>query len=166
MFGFGTSKPSNDKQEAERLAIERSMHFCKEQLFKMHDCTPDEAERINKQLKDHCGTDKKLPFDFKRKVLERARQYECFANMRATDHALHAALRLAAGEHMVERAQKLGEGRRFFSKACGLGADQDFRMAAQRLMETIMMTGGVQHKGPTRAKPAERAPRAPNRAKC
>lgn len=166
MFGFSTSKASNDKQEAERLAIERSMRFCKEQLFKMHDCQPDEAERLNKLLKDHCGTDKKLPFDFKRKVLERARQYECFANMRATDCALHAALRLAAGEHMVERAQKLGEGRRLFSKACGLGADEDFRMAAQRLMDTIMMTGGVQHKGPTRAKPAGLVPPTPNRAKC
>lgn len=166
MFGFGSNTPSSDKQEAERQAIERSMQFCKDQLRKMHDCQPDEGERLHKQLKDHCGSDKKLPFDFKRKVLERARQYECFANMRATDRALHSALRLAADENMVERAQKLGEGRRLYSKACTLGADEDFRKAAQRLIETVMMTGGVQHKGPTRAKPAEIAPRAPNRAKC
>lgn len=164
MFGFGTT--NTDKQEAERLAIERSMTACKDQLRKMHDCLPDEAERLNKLLKDHCGADKKLPFDFKRKVLERARQYECFANMRAADRALHAALRLAAEEDMVHRAQKLGEGRRYFSKACTLGADEDFRKAAQRLMETIMMTGGVQHKGPTRAKPADFAPKTPNRAKA
>lgn len=165
MFGFGTTPSNSDKQEALRLAIERSIQHCKDELHKMHDCQPDEAERLNKVLKDYCGSDKQLPFDFKRKVLERARQYECFANMRATDRALHAALRLAADEDMVHRAQKLGEGRRLFSKACTLGADDDFRKAAQRLMETIMMTGGIQHKGPTRAKPAVLAPRPPNRAK-
>lgn len=164
MFGFG--KPSStDQQEAARQALERSMQHCKDVLRKMRDATPEEAERLNKALKDHCGSDKALPFDFRKKVLERARQYECFANMRATDRALHEALRLAAEEHMVERAQKLGEGRRYFGKATALGADEDFRKAAQRLIETIMMTGGVQHKGPTRAKPADIAPRAPNRAK-
>ncbi|MCR6632142.1 MAG: hypothetical protein NVV74_19985 [Magnetospirillum sp.] len=165
MFGYG-SESLAQKQEAERAALERSMQFCKDELKKMHEATPDEAERLSKGLKDHCGQDKALPFDFKRKVLERARQYECNANMRAADHALHTALRLAAEEHMVERASKLGEGRRYFSKACALGADEDFRKAAQRLIENVMMTGGVQKKGPTRAKPADIAPRAPNRAKA
>jgi hypothetical protein len=164
MFGYGTQS-LEQKQEAARQALERSMQFCRDDLKKMHDATPDEAERLAKELKDHCGGDKSLPFDFKRKVLERARLYECNANMRAADTALHTALRLAAEEHMVERARKLGEGRRFFSKACSLGADDDFRKAVQRLIENVMMTGGVQKKGPTRAKPADIAPRAPNRAK-
>jgi ribosomal protein L16 Arg81 hydroxylase len=165
MFGNGNNGLAQ-KQEAERLAIERAMQDCKNELRKMREAEPDEAERLSKLLKDRCGQDKLLPYDFKRKVLERARLYECNANMRAADKALHTALRLAAGEQMVQRAQKLGEGRRYFSKACTLGADQDFRAAAQRLMENIMLTGGVQHKGPTRAKPADIAPRAPNRAKA
>jgi|AGTN01.2.fsa_nt_gi hypothetical protein len=165
MFGFGHEVP-DQKREAERLARERSMRSCKEELFKMHEATPEEAERLGKWLKERCQEDKTLPLDFKRKVLERARTYECNANMRAADHALHVALRLAAEEHMVERAQKLGEGRRYFSKALALGAGTDFRAAAQRLIENIMLTGGVQHKGPTRAKPADIAPRAPNRAKA
>lgn len=165
MFGNNNDALAQ-KQEAERLAVERAMQSCRDDLKKMHDVTPEEAERMNKMLKDRCGQDKRLPFDFKRKVLERARMYECNANMRATDQALHNALKLAAGEHMVERAKKLGEGRRYFSKACALGAGDDFRKAAQRLMENVMMTGGIQHKGPTRAKPAEIAPRAPNRAKA
>ena len=164
MFGYGNTSQV-DKQEAERQALERAMQDCKAELRKMHEAEPDEAERLAKMLKDRCGQDKRLPFDFKRKVLDRARLYECNANMRAADRAFHAALRLAAEEQMVQRAQKLGEGRRYFSKACALGADQDFRAAAQRLMENIMLTGGVQHKGPTRAKPADIAPRAPNRAK-
>ncbi len=165
MFGYGNNSLAQ-KQEAERLAVERAMQDCKSELHKMHDAEPEEAERLGKMLKERCAQDKRLPFDFKRKVLERARVYECNANMRAADKAFHIALRLAAEEQMVQRAQKLGEGRRYFSKACALGADADFRAAAQRLMENIMLTGGVQHKGPTRAKPADIAPRAPNRAKA
>ncbi|MBC7950190.1 MAG: hypothetical protein H7Z12_00015 [Rhodospirillaceae bacterium] len=166
MFGHTSNDSLAQKQEAERIAVERAMQSCRDELKRMHEATPDDAERINKMLKDRCGQDKRLPYDFKHKVLERARLYECNANMRAADKALHAALRMAADEQMVMRAQKLGEGRRYFSKACTLGADPDFRAAAQRLMENIMMTGGVQHKGPTRAKPADFAPRAPNRAKA
>jgi hypothetical protein len=165
MFGLGHDSHAQ-KLEAEKAAVERSKQHCRDELKKMHAATPEEAERIAKSLKDHCGYDKTLPFDFKRKALELARDYERNANMRAADTALHAALRLAADEHMVERAKKLGEGRRYFSKACSLGADEDFRKAAQRLIENIMMTGGVQKKGPTRAKPADIAPRAPNRAKA
>lgn len=164
MFGFG-SESLSQKEEAARLALERSMSFCKEELKKMHDASPDDAERLSKALKDYCGGDKTLPFDFRRKVLERARDYERNANMRAANEALHSALRMAAEEQMVERARKLGEGRRYFSKACALGADDDFRKAAQRLIENVMMTGGIQKKGPTRAKPADIAPKAPNRAK-
>lgn len=164
MFGFGHENLTQ-KLEAERAALERSKQFCRDELKKMHEAGPEEAERLGKALKDHCGHDKALPYDFKRKALELARTYECNSNMRAADVALHQALRLAAEEHMVERAQKLGEGRRYFSKACALGADEDFRKAAQRLIENVMMTGGVQKKGPTRAKPADMAPRAPNRAK-
>lgn len=164
MFGFGQHAPDS-RREAELLAIEQAKRVCKVELAKMHDASPDEAERLGKWLKERCGQDKSLPLDFKRKVLERARLYECNANMRATNQMLHAALRLAAEEQMVERGQKLGEGRRYFSKACALGADEDFRKAVQRLIDNVMMTGGVQHKGPTRAKPADIAPRAPNRAK-
>lgn len=165
MLGFGQQKP-DPRRELEKQAMERSMRTCKEELGKMQDASPDEAERLGKRLKERCGEDKSLPFDFKRKLLEKARLYECNANMRAADQAFHAALRLAAQEQMVERAQKLGEGRRFYSKACALGAGEDFRKAVQRLIENVMMTGGVQHKGPTRAKPADIAPRAPNRAKA
>lgn len=165
MFGIGQDNLAQ-KQEAERIALERSKQHCRGQLKKMHFAAPEEAERLAKGLREFCGQNKGLPFDFKRKALELARTYECNANMRAADEALHQALRLAADEHMVERAQKLGEGRRHFSKACALGADDDFRKAVQRLIENVMMTGGVQKKGPTRAKPADIAPRAPNRAKA
>ncbi|MGE5546116.1 MAG: hypothetical protein ACM33T_04400 [Solirubrobacterales bacterium] len=156
---FGTQKTPSEKKPDP--AIERAKQECKDQLLRMHDAGPDEAERIAKHLKDRCGSDKQLPFDFKKKLLERARFHECNANMRAANKALHEALRMAADEQMALRSQKLAEGRRYCAKACALGADADFRAAAQRLIDNVMMTGGIQHKGPTRAKPAETAPRAP-----
>ncbi|EKV31382.1 hypothetical protein C882_3755 [Caenispirillum salinarum AK4] len=165
MFGFGKRGPASDA-DARKQAIERAKEACLKELRDMHEATPDAAERLHKRLKDRCGSDKSLPFDFKRALLEKARTYECNANMRETDRLLHEANRLAAEEHMTERAKKLGAARRHFSKACTLGADEDFRKAAQRAMETIMLTGGVHHKGPTKAKPADFAPKTPNRAKA
>lgn len=164
MFGFG-QKVTDQQREAEKQALEREMHQLKVELAKMREVSPQDAERMHQYLKDRCGQSKTLPYDFKRKLLERARLHECNANMRAANKVLHEALRLAAEEQMQERTRKLGEGRAFYSKACTLGADEDFRKAGQRLMENILMTGGVQHKGPTRAKPADFAPKAPNRAK-
>lgn len=162
-FGKSTER-STQQQEAERAQIERMKTMVRETLHDMRNVGPVDAERLHQRVKDLC-TDKSLPMDFKRKALEMARGYECNANMRATDKLLHDAIKMAAGEHMKERAQKLSEARKLFSKACTLGADDDFRKAANRLMDTIMMTGGIVHPGPTRAKPKDFAPKAPNRAK-
>ena len=160
------SKPSRSEaqQEADRLAAERVMGIIRDFLEKMRDASTSDAERFNQLIKGQC-TDKRLSVEFKRKAMEQARAYECNANMRATDKALHQAMRLATAEQMKERGAKLTEARKTFGKACSLGADDDFRKAAQRLMETIMMSGGVVHPGPTRAKPLDTAPKAPNRAK-
>lgn len=165
MLFFGKSADrSTQQQEAERALIERLKTMVRETLHDMRGVGPADAERLHQRVKDLC-TDKSLPIEFKRKAAELARGYECNANMRATDKLLHEAIKMAAAEHMKERAQKLNEARKLFSKACSLGADEDFRKAANRLMDTIMMTGGVAHAGPTRAKPKDIAPRAPNRAK-
>ncbi len=168
MLFFGKSSASSAKSEAqieaERLQLERLKGMVREVLHKMRDAAPPDAERYHQQVKDLC-TDKTLPLEFKRKALDYARSYECNANMRGTDQLLHEAIRMAAAEHMKERTQKLGEARKLYGKACTLGADMDFRKAAQRLMDTIMLTGGVVRQGPTRAKPLDIAPKTPNRAK-
>jgi hypothetical protein len=140
------------------------MGMIRETVHKMRDASPEDADRLHQQIKNHC-TDKRLSVEFKRKALDYARSYECNANMRATDKLLREAVRLAAAEHMKERGAKLSEARKLFGKACSLGADDNFRKAAQRLMETIMLTGGVVKPGPTRAKPMDIAPKTPNRAK-
>lgn len=161
---FNRPKTNDAQQEADRKAAERIMGQVRELLRNMRTASPSEAERYHQQIKNHC-TDKRLSIEFKRKAMDVARAHECNANMRATDKVLREAVRLAAAEHMKERSEKLTEARLLFAKACSLGAGDDFRKAAQRLMETIMMTGGVVRPGPSRAKPLDTAPKAPNRAK-
>lgn len=164
MFGFG-AKP-DPKKEAERQAVERLKLACRDILKQMAAASPEEAERLGKRLKDGYATDKRVPFDFKRKMLERARKLECDANMRAADKCLQRAAQLAADEQMMERGKKLGDGRRYASKAQTLGAGIEFRRATDRLVETIMLTGGVHKPGPSRAKPLDIAPKNPHSAKA
>ncbi len=153
------------KKEAERQAIEQIMTTIRERLNGMRGVSPAAAEAAHQWIKEQC-TDTRLAGDFKREVMERARAFECDANMRATDAALADAARLAAGERMTERAAKLSEARTLYGKACTLGANDQFRRATGRLIETIMMTGGVRKSGPTRAKPVETAPPNPRSAKA
>ncbi|MDA8232571.1 MAG: hypothetical protein M0006_14650 [Magnetospirillum sp.] len=163
MFGFGKHTPSEDPQRA--AAIEQSKKVIRDLIHAMADASPEESERLAQQVKDRCGGDTLLPFDFKQKAFKKARELQCNANMRAADRLMHQAARLAAEENMKDRGAKVAEARRYFAKACTLGADEEWRKAFQRLNETILLTGGVQHKGPTRAKPLDTAPKPPNRAK-
>jgi uncharacterized protein with ATP-grasp and redox domains len=164
-FGKQSGQTKTDAQaELERQALERAKGRVRETLEKMRSAPAADAERLHQMIKELCK-DKVLPTEFKRKAMEYARSYECNANMRDTDKLLRDAMRLAAAEQMKERGQKLSEARKLFGKACSLGADDDFRKAAQRLMDTIMMTGGVVRPGPSRAKPLDTAPKTPNRAK-
>src|SRR6266704_1137978 len=49
--------------------------------------------------------------------------------------------------------QRLDDARKLSAKAIMLGANQDFQHAVRRKLENIMLTGGVEHHGPTAAKP-------------
>jgi uncharacterized protein YpuA (DUF1002 family) len=132
----------------------------------MADPSPEEAARLSERIKNYFNNDKVLPFEYKEKARKKVRELERNANMRAADKALHQAVRYATDEQMSERMKKIGEARRYFAKACMLGAEDEWRKAFDRLAETALMTGGVHHAGPSRAKPLDIAPRAPNRAKA
>lgn len=154
------------KQEADRQALDRLMAAINEEATRMKTAGPGEAEGMHARLKERC-TDKRLPGDFKKKILDMARTYECNANMRATDQLLAAAVAMAASENMPLRTAKLNEGRKLFAKACSLGANEEFRKATQRLIDTIMMTGGVYKPGAyTKAKPLDTAPKNTRDAKA
>lgn len=162
MFGFGKSEAELQKE----ALIAQSKRFVTDLLHKMQDASPEDAERLAEMVKVRCKDDKYLPFDFNQKAFKAARRLQCNANMRTADKILHDAARLAAEENMQERGVKLADARKYYSKACSLGAEDDWRKAYQRLQETIMLTGGVHHKGPTRAKPIFHAPPNPHDAKA
>ncbi len=164
MFGIGQQSPADEAARA--VAVLQAKKTVRDLVHGMVDASPEDAERLSQRLKDFCGGDKLVPFDFKQRAFLKARELECHANMRMADRMLRDASRMAAAENMRERGVKLGDARRFFGKACTLGADEGWRKAFQRSSETVLLTGGVQPKGPTRAKPRDIAPRAPNRAKA
>lgn len=153
------------KQEAEKRLLAAAMAECDKMLEGMRMASPAEAERIRTRLDDRMKGNAKLPMDFKRKTLEAARGFECMANMRATDAALHQALHMARGDELIERNRLVSEARAFCGKATSLGADQHFRSTVNHKIEIIMMTGQVEHKGPTLAKPLDTAPKNPHHAK-
>jgi len=88
-----------------------------------------------------------------------ARNFECIANTRAADAALQGALGKARQDDGMERNRLVGEARRFANKAISLGADSSFRASLNRKIEIIMMTGKVEQKGPTVAKPLDTTPK-------
>jgi len=154
------------RREAEQKLLAAAMAECDKMLESMRAAQPAEAERIKTRLDDRLKSNAKLPLDFKRKTLAAARSFECMANMRATDAALHQALHQARSDDLHERNRLVGEARTFCNKAVALGADDHFRSTVKHKIEIILMTGQVEHHGqPTVAKPLDTAPKNPHHAK-
>ena len=162
---FGLSKAPKPSDEAQEAAIAAARQTVRNIIHELFHASPDQAEKLTDKLKSFLQADKILPFDYKQKARDKARELECNANMRTADKLMQQAVRLAASEQLSERSKKLGDARRYSSKACMLGADQDWRKAFDRLNETAMLTGGIHRPGPSRAKPQDFAPATPNRAK-
>jgi len=147
------------KNDAEERLIEAIKLECRKLIDAMRLAQPSEAERQRARLDEvikHCA---KLPMEFKRDILAQARGLECTSNTRAADIALHAAMRKAKEDDVAERNKLVGQARNYANKAISLGADPSFRTTVNRKIEIIMMTGNVEQKGPTVAKPLDAAPR-------
>ncbi|HWI29654.1 MAG TPA: hypothetical protein VN668_21950 [Stellaceae bacterium] len=168
MFSRPSSSSASDlakKRELEQKLLEQAMAECTKITDSMRDLQPPAAERVRQRLDSYLKDHPKIPLDFKRKVTAQARAHECSANMRAADAALKKALADARHDAVKERSRLIGEARNFASKAASLGADEEFKAAVKRKIEIIMLTGGVEHEGPTVAKPLDRAPTNPHHAK-
>jgi hypothetical protein len=163
MFGLFKKSPEVDKER--EAAIEQAKLALRKFVHDLADRTPEEIERKSKQIKEWCNSDKLVPFDFKQKALKRVLDIERSANMLFCDMRLHEAMDAAVNDDNKGKIAKVGEARRFFGRACTLGADADWRKAFLRAEENLLMSGGIHHNAPSRAKPADIAPRAPNRAK-
>lgn len=150
------------KHEAEKKFLEASMAECNRLLEKMREADPAEAEHLKKRIDTVVKGAPKLPLDFKRKLTATARIHERNANTRATHTTLMEAMRIARTDDIQERNRLIGEVRRYCSKAMALGADRDFRASADRRIEIVLMSGHVEQKGPSFAKPLSAAPKVPS----
>ena len=153
------------RQEIEKQLLEAFIAQCTKVLGSMRDVPPEQAERIRSRLEDVLKDCPNLPADFKKSTQTAAKSYECASNMRAADAALQEAMRKAKEDDKLERNRLLQEARLFSRKAASLGADEVFQHAVKRKIENIMMTGGVENKGATAAKPLDTAPANPHHAK-
>jgi ribosomal protein L16 Arg81 hydroxylase len=150
-------------RELEKKRLEAAQVECRQLLGAMREVQPAAAEQIKSRLDALFKRHPKLPLDFKHKILTDARSHECVSNMRAADAALHQALSAARHDDHEVRNRMVSEARIFSSKASALGANKEFKAAVQRKLEIVMMTGGVEHKGPTIAKPlSNRSPLHPS----
>ena len=148
MFGFGKNSAAEKEREA---ALERSKQTVRGFVQKIAGATPEDAERMNQQLRDWCGSDREVPFEFKRKAMLRAKILECSTNMRVCDERLHEAAAEASEGRLSERDAKLNEARRYYGRACKLGAEEEWRKAYQRAEEILRLTG-TNRDTPSRAK--------------
>jgi hypothetical protein len=153
------------KKEFEKKVIEAASAECQRLVEAMRMALPEEFERLRPRLDETIRRCPKLPIPFKRRMFNAARHYECTANTRAADRSLNEALSRARSDDVQERNRLVGEARRYANMATRLGADTGFRTTLNRKIEIILMTGGVEHKGPTIAKPLDTAPKIPNIAK-
>ena len=154
------------KRETEKILVEAFIVQCAKVLASMRDVSPVQAERIRGRLDDVLKDCPLLPLELKRKMQEEARVYERAANTRATDVALQEAMHKAKEDDKMERNRLVGEARLYCRKAVSLGADDDFQHAVKRKIENIMMTGGIEHKGPTAAKPLYFDPGTPHHVRA
>ncbi|MFN3077903.1 MAG: hypothetical protein ABT940_13725 [Alphaproteobacteria bacterium] len=163
--GQTTADAARAKQEAEQRALEAAKSECRRVLAQMRDADPAVAEKIKKQLIDLMRLYPKLSMDFKASLQAKAREYECFANMRAADAMLNRAMAMAMHHDTAERGKLLGKGREYYRKAMMLGADKEFAIVTERLMNSIAQTSAPDLSRPTKAKPLSSAPRNPHQAK-
>lgn len=163
-----SSNSSSDlakQRELEQKRLEDAKAACRKMVEAMRDLAPEATERARQRLDAYLKDHPKIPLDFKRQVSDQARGHECAAYMRAADTALKKALGDARHDQLKERSRLVGEARNFAAKARSLGADDEFQAAVKRKIDIIMLTGGVEHDGPTLAKPLSTAPANPHHAK-
>jgi len=110
-------------------------------------------QAVQESLKDPA-----LPPEIAAQISAELKAIDLLAAMKATDMALRRAVSHAQADRKIERNQDIGIARGLLSRAVGLGADAKFKRAAEMMIESAMLTGGVKQTGPTRARPVDDAP--------
>ena len=117
------------------------------------------AKRVTELLKNP-----KAPKDFITEMRAKSDDLlrSCF--MKAASEASAGALQAAHHDDKELRSKRIGEAKKHLARAIQLKAPPEFKLACDRAIEAATMTGFVHNEGPTKAKPADFAPKPPNRA--
>jgi len=125
---------------------------------------PEQIDAFARPLLDLLA-DRRLGAEIIRSSRDEIKGIALEANMRACDRALRDALGYAKADLRLERVRAVQAARTYLRCADALGANKEFKRAAEMTLEAALLTGGIKQTGPTRAKLLDLAPRPPNRAK-
>ncbi|WP_086464191.1 hypothetical protein [Oceanibaculum nanhaiense] len=154
--------------EAERRLIEALKARCDAQIHQLagmaEKAETTSAERAAQRLIEQ-AKNPKLPSDYRKYAMDEAQKLECAANIKATDMAVHRAMAAALADDKETRDKEVAKIRQFMQKAISLRAPADFRVGTEKSLENILLSGGVKHTGPTKAKPMDTAPKNEKHAK-
>ncbi|MBU0725255.1 MAG: hypothetical protein KJ904_14940 [Alphaproteobacteria bacterium] len=154
--------------EAEQRLIDAMKARCEAQKAQLAAMTEKAdtsgAERAAARLME-LAKNPKLPNDYKKFIMGEAQRLECEANIKATDAAVHRAMAAAMADNKEQRDKEIVALRKTMQKAVSLRAPQEFRLGTEKALENILLSGGVRHDGPTKAKPMDTAPKLERSAK-
>lgn len=124
---------------------------------------PDRCETAAKRVTELLRNPK-APKEFAARMRDLVDDHlrSCF--MKATSEAVTAALGAGHHEDKDLRSRKIAEARKLLARAVQLKAPPEFKIACERAIEAAGMTGFVVNHGPTKAKPADYAPKPIDRA--
>jgi len=157
------AQPSDADEAAARAAeaLDRLKQRCTGALERIRvEAAAGQAAQVETSVKALYETmrDPTLPRDFVQHISAELKGLDLMVHMKATDMALRRAVLHAQADRKAERNQEVAAARGFLSRAMALGANEDFKHAAEMTIESAMLTGGVKQSGPTRAKPGDEAP--------
>jgi hypothetical protein len=161
-----------EKQEQVRLAEEKRVEAMKQSVWNAVNGvelyaagpSPDRCEAAVKLVAEMVKNPK-IPNDFGKMMRDRADEFLRNCMMKATSEAVEEALKAAFEDDKEARGKRISEARKLLGRALQNKAPPEFKVACERMLEMVMMTGGVHVDGPSRAKPEDTAPKPLNRAK-
>jgi hypothetical protein len=155
------AQPDGSADQAAAEAVEQLKLRCTDALERIRaQATAGETAAVAAGVKALHDTlrEPTLPREFVAHIRAELKGLDLMVNMKATDMALRRAVAHAQADRKLERNQEVAAARGFLSRAISLGANEDFKRAAEMTIESAMLTGGVKQTGPTRAKPVDEAP--------
>jgi hypothetical protein len=170
---FGLSKTKDAAKAGEQEAKERKIEALKQSLSGSIDQmapfveagNTEKCEAVVERLKTTSMKNPLLPGDFRKLMQDRLDNLLRDAFMKAADIAVSAAQRAAMADNRETRDKKIKEAREKLAGAVRMKAPAEFKSSCERAIENASLSGGIKKDGPTKAKPADFAPKTTKQAK-